>query len=107
MTVTSGAPSPTPRRSRRRARTLGVGLLSGALALSGVGLALPAQAAVSIDATVLINEVYGGGGNGGAAFSRDFVELVNTGDTAVDLGSWSVQYASATGTSWQVTPLTG
>lgn len=107
MTVTSGAPSPTPRHERRRVRALGVGLLSGALALSGVGLALPAQAAVSIDATVLINEVYGGGGNNGAAFTRDFVELVNTGDTAVDLGSWSVQYASATGTSWQVTPLTG
>ncbi|RDC58498.1 hypothetical protein DU508_00385 [Pedobacter chinensis] len=56
---------------------------------------------------VVISEVYGGGGNSGATFKNDFIELYNPGNTAVDLTGWSVQYGAATGTSWQVTPLTG
>jgi 5'-nucleotidase len=64
-----------------------------------------AQAAVAPGDGVLINEIYGGGGNSGAAFSRDFVEIVNTTSQPQSLAGWSVQYASATGSSWQVTPL--
>ena len=51
--------------------------------------------------------MYGGGGNSGAVYTNDFVELFNRGDTPADLSGWSVQYANATGTSWQVTPLSG
>ena len=51
--------------------------------------------------------MYGGGGNSGATYANDFVELFNRGTAAIDLGTWSIQYASATGTSWQVTPLSG
>ena len=58
-------------------------------------------------AKVVVNQVYGGGGNSGSVFSNDFIELFNDDDTTVNLAGWSVQYASATGTSWQVTPLTG
>ena len=58
-------------------------------------------------AKVVVNQVYGGGGNSGSVYSNDFVELFNDDDTAVNLAGWSVQYASATGSSWQVTPLTG
>ncbi|KRF22831.1 hypothetical protein ASG91_15710 [Phycicoccus sp. Soil802] len=57
---------------------------------------------------MVINEVYGGGGNSGATFNRDFIELVNKTTAAVDLSTWSVQYASAAGTSWSTkTNLTG
>src|SRR5262245_4345936 len=56
---------------------------------------------------MVVSQVYAGGGNSGATFTNDFVELFNRGSTAVDLGTWSIQYASASGTSWQVTPLTG
>jgi gliding motility-associated-like protein len=56
---------------------------------------------------VVISEVYGGGGNSGSVYKNDFIELYNPTLTAVDLTNWSVQYASAAGTSWQVTPLTG
>ncbi|WP_412468215.1 lamin tail domain-containing protein [Pedobacter sp. KLB.chiD] len=56
---------------------------------------------------VVIAEVYGGGGNSGAVYKNDFIELYNPTLTAVDLTGWSVQYASATGTSWQVTTLSG
>ena len=60
-------------------------------------------------ARVVISQVYGGAGCTAAncsAFKNDFVELYNGGATAVSLGGWSVQYASATGTgAWQVTAL--
>lgn len=58
-------------------------------------------------ADVVISQVYGGGGNSGALFTHDFVELFNRGDAPADLDGWSVQYASRTGTHWQVTPLSG
>ncbi|PYT02517.1 MAG: hypothetical protein DMF65_06325 [Acidobacteria bacterium] len=54
-----------------------------------------------------MSQVYGGGGNSGASFRNDFVELFNRGNTSVDLSGWSVQYASAGGTSWQATNLSG
>jgi DNA/RNA endonuclease G (NUC1) len=56
---------------------------------------------------VFISQVYGGGGNSGAPFLNDYVELFNRGTTAVDLTGWAVQITGATGTTWQVTPLTG
>lgn len=49
-------------------------------------------------ANVVISQVYGGGGNTGAPFKNDFVELYNRGTSPVSLSGWSVQYASATGT---------
>lgn len=54
-----------------------------------------------------ISQVYGGGGNSGAYYTHDFIELFNAGDMPADITGWSVQYASATGSSWQVTPLSG
>lgn len=49
-------------------------------------------------AGVVISQVYGGGGNAGAPYTNDFVELFNNGSTPISLNSWSIQYASATGT---------
>lgn len=54
---------------------------------------------------VVISQIYGGGGNSGAPFRNDFIEVFNNGNTPVDLTGWSVQYASATASSWSVTPL--
>jgi predicted extracellular nuclease len=66
------------------------------LAVSGLFLtALPAQAA---SASVVISEVYGGGGNSGATLKNDFVELYNRSDAAVDVTGWVVQYYSSAGT---------
>ena len=62
-------------------------------------LAAPAQAAV------VISQVYGGGGNSGATLQHDYVEIFNNGTSAEGIGGWAVQYASATGTSWQVTAI--
>ncbi|WP_349656843.1 lamin tail domain-containing protein [Xanthomonas sp. 10-10] len=59
------------------------------------------------NAQVVISQVYGGGGNSGATLRSDFIELHNISSTTVSLDGWSVQYASAAGSSWQVTPLAG
>ena len=67
------------------------------LAVSGALLtAAPAQAT---SASVVISEVYGGGGNSGSIWTNDFVELYNRSDAAVDVTGWVVQYYSAAGTS--------
>lgn len=57
--------------------------------------------------SIVISQVYGGGGNSGATFTNDFIELFNPGSQAVSVAGWSVQYASSVGTTWQVTNLTG
>jgi hypothetical protein len=57
-------------------------------------------------ANLVISQVYGGGGNSGAPFTNDFIEVFNRGTTTVDLAGWSVQYSSASGTgNWSNTPL--
>jgi hypothetical protein len=103
-------------RGRDKGRVLAVGRIvtAAALLLLGTGTqqalrpgisALPSAHAASPD--VVISQVYGGGGNSGATLKNDFVELYNAGPADVSLAGWSVQYASATGSSWQVTPLSG
>ncbi|QTE29989.1 ExeM/NucH family extracellular endonuclease [Pengzhenrongella sicca] len=94
----------TERRVRGAGAVTAAALTALAVSLAGVA---PAGAAVSPTSQVVINEVYGGGGNSGATFRSDFIELANTGTTAVDVSGWSVQYGSAAGTSWATTPLTG
>lgn len=54
-----------------------------------------------------ISQVYGGGGNAGATYTHDYIELFNAGLAPINLTGLSVQYAGATGTTWQVTPLSG
>jgi uncharacterized protein (TIGR03437 family) len=55
---------------------------------------------------IVISQVFGGGGNSGAPFRNDFIEIFNSGNTIINLSGWSVQYASATAATWSVTPLT-
>lgn len=62
---------------------------------------------VKAEGIIRISQVYGGGGNSGSYWTNDFIELFNAGDTTVDISGWSVQYASSTGTTWQVTSLSG
>src|SRR5436305_8125268 len=61
----------------------------------------------ALQAQVVINEVYGGGGNSGATLKNDFIELYNSSSSPMGLAGWSVQYASSTGSSWTATNLSG
>ncbi|CAN7491850.1 ExeM/NucH family extracellular endonuclease [Pseudoduganella sp. LjRoot289] len=76
------------------------------------GLSAPAVAAVAVpEAAVVISQVYGAGGNGSGAtaavLKNDFIELFNRSSAPVSLAGWSVQYASAAGSSWAPTALSG
>ncbi len=52
---------------------------------------------VVVSTDVKISQVYGGGGNAGADYRNDFIELFNRSATDVSVAGWSVQYASSTG----------
>ena len=79
-----------------------VALVSLAL-LSSRQVVRPVQA---VSAGIVISQVYGGGGNTGATFTNDFIEIFNRGTSPISLNGWAVQYASSAGTTWAVTPLT-
>ena len=72
-----------------------------------VDAGMPIVDAGVCDPSVVISQVYGGGGNTGAPYKADFVELHNRSNRSVDISTWSIQYASASGSSWQVAPLSG
>ncbi len=67
-----------------------------------VALVLPVLwfAAVSqshaASSTVVISQVYTAGGNSGATFNADYVELFNLSGASVNITGWSLQYFSAT-----------
>nr|WP_239062754.1 lamin tail domain-containing protein [Streptomyces sp. SID13031] len=76
------------------------------LAVIAAMAGLPGTAnALSTD--VVISGVYGGGGNSGAVFKNDYIELANLSDNPVSVAGWSVQYASAAGVVFQTTALSG
>ncbi len=74
------------------------------IVLMAASASRPASAA---SPNVVISQVYGGGGNAGATYKNDFIELFNRGSSPVSLTGWSVQYASTAGTTWQATTLSG
>jgi endonuclease G len=49
---------------------------------------------------LVISQLYGGGGNSGATLTNDYIEIYNPTGISFNLAGWSLQYASATGTSW-------
>lgn len=56
--------------------------------------ARPVQAANALR----ISQVFGAGGSTGSPYTHDFVEIFNSGTTAISLNGMSIQYASSTGT---------
>ncbi|RNL61986.1 ExeM/NucH family extracellular endonuclease [Nocardioides marmoriginsengisoli] len=87
-------------------RGLRAALLPVVLAVVAAPLAIaaPAQAAAT---HLVISEAYGGGGNAGAPYTNDFVELYNPTNAAIDLTGMSIQYRSATNTGTGVHVLSG
>ena len=59
------------------------------LAVAMAGILLPSTTHAQSDG-VVISQIYGGGGNSGATFTHDFVELFNPGPDPVVLTGWSV-----------------
>ena len=90
-----------------------------ALLVSCVGtvLAIAGSAAPAVpngpSPDLVLSQIYGGGGNSGATYSHDYIELFNRGAASVSLDGKSLQYASATGSgnlganATQLTELSG
>ncbi|MEI2691165.1 MAG: lamin tail domain-containing protein [Anaerolineae bacterium] len=80
--------------------------LGGGLPAAAAPNEAPSRAPQSND--LRISQLYGGGGNTGATYTHDFIEIFNAGASTISLAGYSVQYSSATGTgAWQVTNLSG
>src|ERR1044072_7618446 len=89
----------TPSRLARRLRlAVIVTFLLSSLSTTSYYLMSPPRVQGVVSPNVVISQVYGGGGNAGATFTHDFIELFNRGNTTVSLAGWSVQYTSAAGT---------
>ena len=74
-----------------------IATILGATAL----LALVATSAFAAN-QMRISQVYSAGGNSGATYKQKFVELFNSGNTAVNITGWALVYGSSTGV-WNTT----
>jgi len=101
----------SPKERVRRSRQLISAALLTSFALAA-SLIVPTKEVAAIggnpSSAMVISQVYGGAGCGTAGcstYQNDFIELYNRSTTAVSISGWSVQYAAATGTTWQLTNL--
>ena len=88
-----------------RRRLLLVGFLSLAACASSASSASSedvgtVQSALTAGDPLVIAQIYGGGGNSGAPYKADYVELFNRGTASVSLAGASLQYASATSNTY-------
>ncbi len=70
----------------------------------------PSRKVEALSLGLVISQVYGGAGCGTAGcstYQNDYIELYNRSKDPITCTGCSVQYAAATGTTWQVTPLPG
>ena len=78
-----------------------------ALAAGTVSVVAPNATAAPDGSNVVINEVYGGGGNSGARYNHDFVELYNPTDQDINLTGWVLDQQSSAGNSGSKVTLSG
>lgn len=82
---------------------------AGELPVIDAGQPQPVDAGVTAPPcapAVVVSQVFGGNSLAGPS-RQDFIELHNRTAAPVALTGWSLQYASASGTTWQVIPLAG
>lgn len=56
---------------------------------------------------IVINEIYGGGGNSGSLYKNDFIELYNFSGETVFLDGWKIGYASSSSENFSPAFLSG
>ena len=83
-----------------------VGLKTGNVTVTGGGIASAVNVAVVGNGTsttpqvgtLVISQLFGAGGNPGAFYNADYVEIHNKSNTTQSLSGYSIQYSSATAT---------
>lgn len=81
--------------------------LAIALAAGTVFVVSPTAQAAPDGSNIVINEVYGGGGNNGSVYTNDFVELFNPTSAPIDVTGWTLNQYSAKGNLGGSAQLTG
>ena len=74
-------------------------LLAGSLGLAALATGVGTAPAYAVSTGLVISEAYGGGGNSGATYTHDFIELHNPTDAPISVDGMSVQYRSSSSTS--------
>lgn len=69
--------------------------VSIAIAAGTVSVIAPGASAAPDGSGIVINEVYGGGGNKSSVFNNDFVELYNPTNSPFDVTGWTIEQRSA------------
>jgi predicted extracellular nuclease len=72
----------------------------GRLTVLAALLAGLSASAMAASPNLVISQIYGAGGNTGSVLKNDYIEIFNRGATPFTATGWSLQYASATGSSW-------
>ena len=67
----------------------------------------PEQLRQALSSSVVISEIYGGGGSTNAPFDSDFIELFNRGSSTVSINGWTLQVATEASPTFTAVPLTG
>ena len=76
----------------RRRPAVAAALLGLVVSTLALGLVTPAAQANVGGTDLVISEVYGGGGNAGATYTNDFVEIYNPTSAPISLNNKSLQY---------------
>jgi hypothetical protein len=77
-----------------------VKILSLAVAIAGVfAISSPARAQSVADSNIRISQIYTRGGEAGATYQNDFIELYNRGNTLVDINGWTLSITTSEGFS--------
>jgi endonuclease/exonuclease/phosphatase family metal-dependent hydrolase len=76
---------------------LSVKVLSALFAL--IAALFTATDAHAVSSTIVINQIFGAGGNSGSSLNADFIELYNLTSSAINISGYSIQYASSGGTT--------
>ncbi|HEX2657352.1 MAG TPA: lamin tail domain-containing protein, partial [Polyangia bacterium] len=91
----------------RRALAVGCCLAVANASCGSQGDALESRSSALGSADLVISQIYGGGGGAGSTYRNDFIELFNRGTSAISVAGWSLQVASATGSTWSKVALGG
>ncbi len=57
--------------------------------------------------TLVISEVYGGGGTLNSTYKNDYIQIFNLSSSAIDLSGYTIQFAPTSGSLWSTINLSG
>ena len=90
--------------------TVPLGATTGSVRVSTATASATSPTAFTVTtppASVVISQIYAGGGRSWSDYSHDYVELYNAGTTPAQLDGWSLQLTGGSSARWTTIPLKG